>query len=325
MNFALLVLLTAVVLIRPEELVPNDANLRLYLLTFGGCVLAAIGQLIDRLRPSELARQPITVCVLGVWAAGVLSQLARGQFSEAMDYTEHFVKVVLFYLLLVSILDTPGRLRAFLGWLVALVVVLTTLALLQFHGVIDVAALRTLEDTRYDPVLGEDVKFERLVSSGIYHDPNDLCLILVTGSLCALYRAVTAGGLVGRVLWLAPIGLFGYAVILTRSRGGLLGLGVAALTWGFGYYGWKRMLPLALALVPVAAMAGGRQTNINLNEDDTAFGRVMLWFEGFEAMKRNPVTGIGVGQYSEETGFVAHNSFVHAFVETGLIGGCCFL
>jgi hypothetical protein len=36
------------------------------------------------------------------------------------------------------------------------------------------------------------------------------------------------------------------------------------------------------------------------------------------------VFGIGVGEYEEHVGMVAHNSYVHAFVEMGLLGGTLF-
>jgi hypothetical protein len=326
MSFPLFVLLTAVQLIRPEDFFPAIAGLRLYLISLGLCLLAASPRLLAALRPDELARRPITLCVLGVLAAGVLSHLVRGQFGLAADFVDDFSKAVLYYLLLLAVVDTPHRLRAFLGWVVVFVVAQSGLALLQYHEVIDNPALRPLERKEFDRAAGEVITFPQLRGSGIYNDPNDLCLILVTGALCALYRSVTAGGLIGRLLWLAPVGLFGYALVLTRSRGGLISLALAALTWAYGYYGWRKTLLMALGLVPaVALLGGGRQTNINLGKGDTAHHRVLLWSEGFAEMMRNPVTGIGAGEYSEKIGMVAHNSFVHAYVEMGLVGGGLFL
>jgi hypothetical protein len=39
----------------------------------------------------------------------------------------------------------------------------------------------------------------------------------------------------------------------------------------------------------------------------------------------SPVLGIGYGEFLEEVGIVAHNSFVHSYVETGFFGGSLFL
>ncbi len=57
----------------------------------------------------------------------------------------------------------------------------------------------------------------------------------------------------------------------------------------------------------------------------TGQSRVQLWSEGLQMLKQSPLLGIGYGQYFEEVGHVAHNSFLHCFVELGLFGGVCFL
>jgi O-antigen ligase len=327
MSFALFVLLNAILLIRPEELLPAIAGARLYLVVIGLCLLTTGSRVLAVLRPRELAGRPITVCVLGLLVAGSLSQLARAQIGLAWNFAGEFGKVVLYYLLLISVLDTPRRFEAFLGWLVALVTGLVLLGLLQFHEVIDLEAIRPLERNMYDARTGEATGvIPQLRSSGIFSDPNDLCLILVTGLICALYRASSAVGVLGRVLWLTPAGLCGYALILTQSRGGLLGLLAAILAWAYVYFGWRRTLCVMVLLVPALGMiGGGRQTNMNLGRDDTAYQRLELWWDGLAAVMRNPVTGIGVDEFSTEMGLVSHNSFVHALVEMGLLGSGLFL
>jgi O-antigen ligase len=90
-------------------------------------------------------------------------------------------------------------------------------------------------------------------------------------------------------------------------------------------FGWRRAIPLGVVALPVILMlSGGRQTRISTSEG-TAQGRMELWIEGIHLMARRPLTGIGAGQYDEDLGLVAHNSFVHANVELGLAGGTCFL
>ena len=113
--------------------------------------------------------------------------------------------------------------------------------------------------------------------------------------------------------------------MLTQSRGGLLGLAAGLATLAVVRLGWQRGLPLALAaLLALAVVFSGRQTDIQLDDGDTAQGRLRLWAVGIGLMWGNPVTGIGANEYVEEVGQQAHNSFVHAYVETGLIGGTLF-
>lgn len=325
MSLWLFLLLNAVLLIRPEELYPDLAGARLYLTVMAACLFTAGPRLIAVLQPHKLAERPITLCVIGVWAASVLSQLVRGQVDVALEVGAEFGKVIVYFLLLVAVVDTPSRLRTFLAGLVVLVVASSSIGLLQFHGVIDVPTIVPLERVEHGAD-GETTVLQQLQSTGIYSDPNDLCLILVTGTLAALSVAATDRGLFARLFWLMPIGLFGYAVVLTRSRGGLLGLIVAVGVWAWGRFGWKRALPMVLVLAPLLVfLAGGRQANISLSREDTAHSRISLWSDGLVSMMRNPLTGIGAGEYADEVGQVAHNSFVHAYVELGLVGGSLYL
>jgi putative inorganic carbon (HCO3(-)) transporter len=323
--FWLFLILNAVLLLRPEDLRPGLAGLHLYQLVIAACLVGAAPKVVGQLVPRALADRPVTVCLVGFLGAIVLSLLARGRIGEAVWDGAEFAKVVAFYLLLVALVDRPERLRTFLGWLVLLVAVLAVLALLQFHGVIDVEAMRPVEQAEYDEDTGELlVSYPRLRSFGLFQDPNDLCLILTAGTLACLARSAVAGG-AGRVLWLAPIGLYGYALMLTQSRGGLIGLAAGIGTLVYVRLGPRRGLPLAVVgVLALVAVFGGRQSNFNLSTSDTSQGRLQLWAEGLALLTRNPITGIGAGEYEEEVGQVAHNSFVHAFVETGLLGGTLY-
>src|SRR5262249_5563343 len=69
----------------------------------------------------------------------------------------------------------------------------------------------------------------------------------------------------------------------------------------------------------------GRQTNVNLEEGDTGHDRLLIWREGFAEMVRSPIFGTGMNSYPDVAGgVVAHNSFVHAYTELGIVGGTLF-
>ena len=89
------------------------------------------------------------------------------------------------------------------------------------------------------------------------------------------------------------------------------------------------MLPLAaLTVAGLLAVFGGRQGDFGGGRDDTANQRMQIWVEGIRLIESNPIAllfGIGYEHYSDAVGMVAHNSFVHAYVETGLIGGSLFV
>lgn len=329
MNFAFFILLNAILLIRPEELLPDIAGLRLYLIVIVLCIATTLPGLLAQLSAPALAQRPITVCALGLLVAMTVSQLAHGRFGVVDEDVPEFLKVLLYFLLLMAIINTPRRLIAFMAWIVLFVCVLATLGLLQYHEMIDVEALKPIEQKQYDPETGEVTSFPRLCATGIYNDPNDLCLILVTGITCCLCLATIARPVVLKLLCLCPIGLFGYAISLTHSRGGLLGLGVALCALTYARFGWKKSLPLLAILLPALLyLFAGRQTDFKTGGDDTANSRLQAWAEGLVLMMRNPrdaMTGIGVGEFLEQVNMVAHNSFVEAYVEMGLFGGSLFL
>jgi hypothetical protein len=115
-------------------------------------------------------------------------------------------------------------------------------------------------------------------------------------------------------------------MLLTQSRGGLLGLLAALLALTWSRYGWRKTLMVAVVVVPGLVFAGARQTNFDLsNPEDTGQSRIQLWADGLEMFLTSPIFGIGEGMFVEEEGLVAHNSFIHAFSELGFIGGSLFL
>ena len=243
MNFALFIGLNAILLIRPEDFRPELAGMRLYLIVIVLNVLTSLPKIVAILQYDELLKRPVTVCVLGLLGSIVLSLVDRGRFGAALDFAAEFLKVVVYYLLFLSVVDTPARLRAFLGWLVVLAAILALLGLLQFHAVIDYEVLRPIEQADFDPETGQLISYPRLCGAGLFHDPNDLCLILTIGVVCCLYRAATAGNFVTIALWLLPIGVFGYAMVLTKLRGGLLGLVGALGALAIAKFGWAVRCP----------------------------------------------------------------------------------
>jgi hypothetical protein len=329
MNFAFFLLLNAVLLLRPEEVVPSLAGLRLYFIAVGFCILTSFGRLMELLSPSSLRDRPVAVCVLIFYLSTILSNLALGRASEAfIGFGSEFFKVVLFYFLLLANVDTEWRFRTYVATLIALVTLLTSIALAQHHGTIDIEGFKFCLQRETDPVTGEEFFLKRLVATGIFNDPNDLCLILGLGILSCIYLFSTSpeSGFL-RFLWLPPVLLFAYAVIETHSRGGLLGIMAGLSAYLFSRYGGTKSIPLALGggfLLMIAI--GGRSTNIE--GGGTAHQRVMIWSDGITTLLSHPhmiLTGMGIGWFHDDQGLVAHNSFVQAIVELGIIGGSSFL
>jgi hypothetical protein len=321
-GFALFILVTATMFIRPSELVPTLAGLPIYNVLISACLLASLPQVMAQLGGRSLAETPISACVVGLLPAAALSRLSHQDFSGIGDAVD-FGKVILYYLLLVGLIDSPARLSRFLRMLVVSTAVLTVLALLQYHGLIDIEALQSIYDQESDEQGGDSFVL-RLCSTGIFHDPNDLSMILIVAMGACLFQMGGRRPAFTRLLWLGTLVLFGYALTKTHSRGGFLALLAGLMVLFHSRFGWKRAVPLlALALPAAFVLFAGRQTNIS-TDGDTGQDRIRLWAEGFALLRGSPIFGIGQNRYAEEVGLVAHNSFIHGFTELGVLGGALF-
>jgi O-antigen ligase len=327
MDFFLLLIVTGTLFVRPAELIPAIEAWPIYEVAILSCAAVAFPRVLGQLSIESLRSRPITACVVGLLFAVVMSHLSHFFIWGARMSGFAFFKLLLYYLLLVGILNTPGRLIKFLYALVAFTIVLTGLALLQYHHVVEIPALAQLEQREFDPVTGEHVLIARLRSTGIYNDPNDLSMILVVSMLISLYGLMNGRDGLLRTLFLASLGLFGYALALTHSRGGLLALlaGLFVLLWL--KYGWRRAVLLAApAVAALPLLVSDRQADFaGAVEDGSGQSRIQLWSEGLRLFQQAPLFGIGQGYYAEEAGQVAHNSFIHTFAELGFFGGALFL
>jgi O-antigen ligase len=326
MEYALFALVNLALFVRPSEIFPALATVPVYNILISTCLLANIGPVIGLLSGRALARSPVAVCIVGLLAMVVLSHAAHFNLNLARYYGVEFLKIVVYFLLLLTSVNTVSRLNRFLNYYVILAVVLVGVAVLHYHKVIHIPTIQVIErGDEVDPRTGEPLGVAQLSATGMYSDPNDLCALLVVVTVLALYRLADRRSGLTRLLWAAPIGLFVYALVLTGSRGGLIALLAALGTLLLTKFGWRKSVPLAVLVLPaLLVVAGGRQTRISTGEG-TAQQRLQFWVEAFQMIKRSPVVGIGPGMFQDEVGLVAHNSFMHANAEVGLVGGAFFL
>jgi hypothetical protein len=325
MDFALFIVVNAILFVRPSEFVPALLGMPLYEVSILCCFAASFPKVLEQFTGGLLARRPVAVCVLGLLPAVVLSHLSHFYFGGAYEAANEFAKVLLFFLLFVGIVNTPERLRQYVGWLVVFVTVVCAIALLQYYDVIDLPTLRITQESAYDEETGEDLLQKRLCYTGIFNNPNDLSRILAVALPFCLWLLTSPEAGVARLVWLFPLGACGWSIYLTNSRGGLLGL-IAGLVALFHHrFGTARTLLVgALVLPGVLAAVLFRQTE-SAAKISTSQQRIQLWSEGLAMFREAPLFGTGVDTYQDRAGLVAHNSYIHAFAELGLLGGVLFL
>jgi O-antigen ligase len=325
LGYAAFVLLTAILLLRPSDMFDRMETWPIYRAGLIGCLLVLGYAVYDQLRPASLRFRPITVCVLGIALSAVLSNMIHLDFYTARLTAIDCLSCVLFYLFLVGCIDSWKRMRQYLLWVVAFIMLVCGLGLLQFHGFIDVNANPWVEQEDYiDPENGQNIVMTRLCGVGTFDNPNDLARIIVVGVIICLWAMGDRRYSVARYLWTIPIGVFGYAMYLTSSRGGFLAMLAAILTLLAARFGKTKSIILAAIILPTMFIAfAGRITDVDTSEG-TGQERIKLWRDAFDAMKSSPIFGIGVGQFSEQEGLLVHNSFLQCYTEMGIIGGTIF-
>jgi O-antigen ligase len=186
---------------------------------------------------------------------------------------------------------------------------------------------------------------------GRQYDPNDLAFVLIAllPIVLAFWR-VQRGVL--RWVWLAVAAASVWVILLTQSRGGLVGLLLvvsylaavgawrprfqAGFRFGRVLVGWVLLAFLAVgtwAVLPGDAKeryATLLDPQSDYNMTATREGRVAIWKRGLGALAERP-WGVGVGAYPmaemARSGYwrTAHNSFLELSVELGVVGGVLYL
>src|SRR5438105_4140200 len=103
MAFVLFLLVNFVLLVRPTEIVPAMAGWKLYEATILACLVVSVPHLLAYLTGKSLDAQPITLCVLGLFAAAILSNLTQFKFGAMLEGAVEFGKLLVYYLLLASV------------------------------------------------------------------------------------------------------------------------------------------------------------------------------------------------------------------------------
>jgi O-antigen ligase len=184
---------------------------------------------------------------------------------------------------------------------------------------------------------------ERL-SIGLTYDANDLAFILVLFLPLIYYMLKTANGF--RKIFLVVVGLiFLVSIILTQSRGGLLGISTIVLgilmleKVRIGKIFFFSIIILCVFSYTAPSGYWNRMaTMLNPSQDyntTSTDGRIEVWKRGLVLMMDHPLLGVGLSAFAVAEGSshttgggkwsTAHNSFIQIGAELGAVGLFLFL
>lgn len=323
-GFALLLTVVATLFLRPADIIPALNTWPVYQFLIVCALLVSFRASFGQFAQPRLADQPVTACLLVLLLAVGISHVSHGFIWGARASMYEVSKLLALYVLITGLVNTPRRLTFFIKWLTVAITIIAALALLDRFDYISIVALDSIQDHGSSQG-GHETFIERIRGTGIFQDPNDFGLILVTGLiLCtSLLLAPRAGFL--RYIWLVPAGVLLSALALTHSRGAMLSLLCAvpaALCYSRGgrWGGW-----LLLGLPLLSLVFSDRMTDVDSVYEGTGQSRLQIWSQSLAVWRQYPAFGLGEGLLADEIGMVSHNSFLHCYAELGTLGGTAFL
>jgi hypothetical protein len=248
----------------------------------------------------------------------VLCWLASPYAELGSKVVEDHIKVGVFYLLVLASVRDEKTLRKLLC------IYLGTMGLYMLHSLWEFHNGRFVFRMATPRLIGVDAT---------YNDPNTFAAtVLYALPLSFPFWAERPRGRI-RALLLGYSGLSVVCILLTGSRGGLVGLLCLGVLWLWRSQRRFQVL-FALAVLPMVAwpvLPGELQNRFYTlidpsvgptNAQGSAMGRLAGLLDGIKLWGRSPMTGFGPGSFGKAVGhgFQAHNLYGQTLGELGSLG-----
>jgi O-antigen ligase len=258
----------------------------------------------------HLALGGFTLAMIVCWAASPYRDLT-------WDTLENYLKVMVFYVLVVTtVRDGRGLRRLVALFLVAVGLYMAHSMLEYVHG-------------RYEYRMG----IRRMIGVDVtYRDPNAFAstLLLALPLTVPFWRGARGGV---KLLLAGFTAAAALCVFLTGSRSGFVGLVVTAvlLSWSSRHRARVLVLLAVAGCVGVVALPGELQDRFLTildsdrgpeNARESAEGRVTGLLDGLQLWEQSPLVGVGPAAFGNATGrgYNAHNLYGQVLGEMGTLG-----
>ena len=320
MPAAALVLTTAYIVLAhlsPAALFPHLAHGHIMVWLAVAATLACLSQVHFHL---SRWRTPQVYLMLGLTVSVPLSLAVNGLVGEALHGLREFLVSGIAFFLVLAAVDTVRKMH-FLSFSVVLAAFYLLLQSLYGFYRDGIHSQYVIRQHTYNPqgdVIGE---FPRLQAVGILNDPNGFAqFLLVAASLLTL--AWSPGRRIRNVaLVILPGAFLLYGVLITHSRGGLIGVAILAFFLLHKRFGTILSLAGSGGLLWLLFFLGaGGPRSISLADPATA-GRIQVAETGANLFRSSPVFGVGFQQFTvHNPALTAHNSILLCLAELGIFG-----
>lgn len=318
--YAALFLFTLVLYARPAEFFPSPWTASLALIIALTTIAFFLPTQLS-LEGNLTARPPEVNLVLLFCLTGLLSiPLALNRAIAWQEFNGTFIRCIVIFIVIVNVVRTKARLKGLLLLALAAGLWLSVEAINDYR-----LGLMTVEGYRVEGRGG-----------GIFGNPNDMALFLVTLIPIAIALLLSSRGLARKLLFGAAALLMVFAIVLTYSRGGFIGL-IVALT----FFAWKAsprrrfgiivvgflFVALFMAAVPSYALRLASILVPSLDPVGSSGARSGELLRSLVVALRHPIFGIGMGNYAPEMshrGLVTHNSYTQVAAEMGMAALVCY-
>jgi putative inorganic carbon (hco3(-)) transporter len=231
-------------------------------------------------------------------------------FNRAMAWGAfiEFVKVVLIFVILINVLRSEARLRLLI-WLILVVSCWMSVGAFNDYRLGRFA----LPGARIEGIIG-----------GLFDNPNDMALHLVTMIPITAAFLLTSRHLIGKIIYPVCIVLMVLGIVASFSRGGFLGLIFAT-----GFMVWRlarrnRVFYLAFALLLCAGLValapGDFRERIATTGDSSSIARQNDLKRSLFVLVHHPLLGVGLNNYVlfSNTDHATHNAYTQVGAEVGV-------
>lgn len=316
-----LYLFSILVLFRPYELVPSLSFLSATAFYFAAATLAVYipGQISTEGTLTMLSTE--VKCILALTFLALLTMLIGKDLANSWRvFNDNFVKAVLIFIVLVNVVRTRQRLMGLIWLSLSIGLYLSYTAItLYAKGEFKTEGYRVAVEV-----------------GGLFGNPNDMALHLVTMTPLAVVLGIASRNKLRRILYFMMAGLFVAANMVTFSRGGFLGLIVAAavLAWKIGRKNRVNVLAASAFVGGIVVLAapgnyGLRLLSIfipGLDPVGSSDQRKGLLFRSIFITLRNP-WGIGMGNspLMNDNNLQWHNAFMQIASELSIVALVVYL